>query len=301
VAAPFAEFRPRMQSRTHALRTLAPLAFRRLSGAVADVWSVQGDQGGGGHYIAPDPRIVIFLDDTPPPLALRLAEADPDHSEVQAFYIPAGVPLWSRMQRSGTLSHLDVHLDAPALLRRLSAASVRADLDKPRLLASSPQLVALGRLAAAEVARPRRGDMLLDGLVNAALAEFFAKPEVAVPPGTGGLAPWQLAAVERHMRTNLSRPVTVAELAQVARLSESWFAHCFRQHTGETPHRWQARLRLQAALTMVESSSQSLAEIAHATGFSDQAHLSRVFRAAHGIPPSLWRRTSQISDGIPSE
>jgi AraC family transcriptional regulator len=290
-----------MQSRTHALRTLAPLAFRRLSGAVADVWSVQGDQGGGGHYIAPDPRIVIFLDDAPPPMALRLAESAPDHSTVQAFYIPAGVPLWSRMQRSAALSHLDVHLEAAALHRRLMAANVRADLGQPRLLESSPHLLALGRLTAAEVARPRRGAMLLDGLISAVLAEFFAEPDIADPPGTGGLAPWQMAAVERHMLTNLSRPVSVAELAQVARLSESWFAHCFRQQTGDTPHRWQARLRLKAALEMVEHSALSLAEIAHATGFADQAHLSRSFRGAHGMPPSLWRRTSQRSAGIPSE
>jgi len=59
-----AEFLPRMQSSTRALRTLAPLAYRRLPGAVADVWTVHGEAGGGGHYVAPDPRIVIFLDDT---------------------------------------------------------------------------------------------------------------------------------------------------------------------------------------------------------------------------------------------
>ncbi|MBL4919025.1 helix-turn-helix transcriptional regulator [Tabrizicola sp. DMG-N-6] len=295
-----------MESRIHALRALAPLTFRQISGAVADVWSVHGDQGGGGHYIAPDPRIVIFLDDAPPPLSLRLSETAPAHKAVQASYIPAGVPLWSRMERSGTLNHIDLHLEASALQRRLSATGVRADLTQPRLLETTPQLVALGRLAAAEVVRPRRGAMLLDSLIDATLAEFFAEPgpcdaDDGCSCGSGGLAPWQMTAVERHFRANLSRPVPVAELARAARLSESWFSHCFRMETGETPHRWQARQRLLAACTLMENSVLPLAEIAQATGFADQAHLSRSFRATHGMPPSAWRRTRIAMTGIPSD
>lgn len=287
-----------MQSNTYALRTLAPLAYRRLSGAVADVWTVHGEAGGGGYYMAPDPRIVIFLDDAPPAMSLRLAETAPDETRAQAFYIPANMPLWSRMQHSSTMRHLDVHLDTATLLRRLAATGARTDLSRPQLLTTTPQLVALGRLAAEEVARPRRGEMLLDGLLNAALAEFFAE---AVGPSEveGGLAPWQLAAVERHLQANLSRHVAVAELAEVARLSESWFAHCFRQTTGITPQRWQARLRLEAALALILSSNISLAEIAQATGFADQAHLSRAFRATHGMPPSAWRR-NRAPTGAPN-
>ncbi len=288
-----AEFRPRMQSRTHALRTLAPLAWRRLGGAVADVWRVHGEAGGGGFYIAPDPRVVVFLDDAPPPMALRLAETAPEQHGMQAFFIPAGVPLWSRMDEGRDMTHLDFHLDTPALQRRLAAGGVRADLSQPRLFAASPGLVTLGRLAAAEVATPRRGEMMLDGLLGAMLGEIFAAPPEDAP-ATGGLAPWQMAAVERHLRANLGRHVCVAELAQAAGLSESWFSHCFRQQTGETPQRWQARLRLDAARAMIEDPALPLAEIAHATGFADQAHLSRAFRAAHGMPPSAWRRA-----GIP--
>lgn len=283
-----------MQSRTHALRTLVPLAWRRLGGAVADVWRVHGEAGGGGFYVAPDPRVVVFVDDIPPPMALRLAETAPEKRGVQAFFIPAGVPLWSRMEQGRDMTHLDIHLDATALQRRLAANGVRADLNRPRLFSANPALVTLGRLAAAEVSTPRRGEMMLDGLVNAMLGEIFAAPQEEELPAMGGLTPWQMAAVERHLRDNLMRHVGVAELAQVAGLSESWFSHCFRQGTGETPQRWQARLRLGAAKAMIENHELPLAQIAHATGFADQAHLSRAFRNAHGMPPSAWRRA-----GIP--
>jgi AraC family transcriptional regulator len=285
-----ADFRPRMQSQTQALRTLEPLAFRQLSGAVADVWSVHGEADGGGHYLAPDPRVVIFLDDGPPPMALTTGTQDRPARVAQAFYIPSDVPLWSRMQSVGRMTHLDFHLDAAVLQRRLAAGGLHHDLSQPRLLAASPELVTIGRLAAAEIKRPGNTTMLLDGLLTAALAAVFSGTDMIAPAPTGGLAPWQLAAVERYVRANLSRQVSVAEMAGAARLSESWFAHSFRQETGESPQRWLAALRLQTAKDLIAGTDMPLAAVAHVTGFADQAHLSRSFRTRFGQTPTAWRK-----------
>lgn len=289
-----------MQSRTRLLRTLEPLAFRALPGAVADVWSVEGREGGGGHYLAPDPRLVIFLDDVPPPLTLHPGAPDSPGTVAQAFYIPAGLPLSSRMQRDGRMTHLDLHLAAETLDRRLKAGGLRADLTRPLLLERSPALVTLGRLAAEEIRRPRAGTMLLDGLFTAALAEVFAPartapPDPSDPPdppaaGRDALAPWQMAALHRLAERNLSRPISVAEMAAAVRMSESWFAHAFRAQTGQPPQRWLAGLRLTAAARLMAETDLPLAAVAQATGFADQAHFSRRFREAHGLTPSAWRR-----------
>lgn len=295
---------PRMTARTHALRTLAPLQFQRLDGAVADVWSVDGQEGGGGFYIAPDPRLVVFLDPTPPPLGLRTAKTGEDHIGLRGVYIPAGIPLWSRVRTATRLNHLDIHLSASMLSRRLGTAGVRTDLTAPRMIAQSATLETLANLAAEEVRHPRRGPMLLDGLLTAALAEVFATAAPTPAPDlSGGLAPYQLAAVERLLHANLARHITIAEMAAAAGLSESWFAHAFKQSMQETPQRWQARLRLEAACALMRDLSLSLAEIADMTGYADQAHMSRVFRAAHGTPPSAWRRQNLqrpgTNDGSP--
>lgn len=300
---PQTPFRPRMETRIHGLRTLAPLCFRRFCGAIADVWSVRGEAGGGGFYIAPDPRIVIFLGPAPPPLALRAGNDRREHRDIQALYVPAGVPLWSRIEAGHEKTHLDFHLQGGALQQRLAAASLWPDLSQPRLIGRDESLSSLGRMAAAEVRHPRRGDMLIDALLSATLAEIFATAAypgaqnqtptpTAVPraKAAGGLSAHRLAAVERHLHDNLARHVTTAEMAAVAGLSESRFSHAFRQARHETPQRWQRQLRLAAAREMMGDAALPLAEIAYATGFADQAHLSRAFRAAHGVPPSAWRR-----------
>ena len=290
-------FQPRMQAQTHALHAVQPLLFRRFAGAIVDLWQVRGEAGGGGSYIAPDPRIVVFLDPQRPEMEFATRPGAFGTNRMRAFYIPPGVPLWSRLVRDQEMAHIDFHLEGSALRQRLEARGVYADLNQPRMILESDGLRQLGGMVAAELRRPRCGEMLLDGLLLASLGEIFGAaadpmPMVALaPPASGrGLTALQFSRVERHLQENLGRHLPVAELAEASGLSESWFAHCFRDHTGETPLRWQARLRLQAAEAMLAEQRLSLADIACACGFADQAHFSRQFRTTYGLPPSAWRR-----------
>lgn len=289
-------FRPRMEAQTHDLRTLKPLAFRTLSGAVADVWHVEGEKGGGGYYTAPDPRLVVFLDDTPPDMMLKTTEHDAGRLGTRAFFVPAGVPLWTQLGQAQSLSHVDFHLDVAALHARLITAGFRDVPRKAMFASDNASLLALARLAAREVETPQRGGLMLDGLLQALLGEVIDSTPDAPAQTCGGLPPHQMAAIEHHMMQNIERSVGVAELAQVAGLSESWFSRVFKQSAGLSPQRWIVEQRVAAAKDMMSDPKRSLADIAVATGFSDQAHLSRAFRRAVGLPPSQWRRDTKETD-----
>jgi AraC family transcriptional regulator len=54
------------------------------------------------------------------------------------------------------------------------------------------------------------------------------------------------------------------------------------------------RRRLEKACHLMISSSDSLSDIALSVGFSDQAHLCRLFRQAFGESPSSWRREREV-------
>jgi len=280
-------FRPRMQAATTAVRTLRPLAWRHWDGVVADVWHVRGLGNGHGEYLSPDPRVVVFLDSPGDGMALRTDPGATWHNGVGAFYIPAGVPLWSRLPEGRDYSHLDLHLQAGPLLQRLGGRT--GTLDTPQFLAAPERLKSLAGMIAGEVEQPSRGDMLVDGLLSALLADLFAVPAETEAPAQGGLTPAQVARLERHVSGHLAERLEVAELAQLAGLSESWFHRAFKQSLGQTPQRWLMQRRLEAATEMLRG-PHKLAEIAAAAGFSDQAHLTRTFRAAHGVPPATWRR-----------
>ena len=76
------------------------------------------------------------------------------------------------------------------------------------------------------------------------------------------------------------------ELEEIACLSSSRLQHLFREQVGVPIRRYSLWLRLRRVLGRAIE-GKTLMDAAHAAGFSDSAHLSRVFKAMFGIAPSL--------------
>lgn len=112
---------------------------------------------------------------------------------------------------------------------------------------------------------------------------------------TAGLAGWQVARVRTFIDRNLHRTIHTQDLSTVARRSPAHFSRSFKLTFGEPPHAYVVKRRLEKACHLMLTSAASLSEIALSVGFSDQAHLCRLFRQAFGQSPASWRREHEIN------
>jgi AraC-like DNA-binding protein len=106
----------------------------------------------------------------------------------------------------------------------------------------------------------------------------------------GGLAAWQILRVQTYIDNNLHRTIHIRDLSAVARRSPAHFSRKFKLAVGESPHAYVVKRRLESACHLMITSAASLSEIALNVGFSDQAHLCRLFRQSFGQSPANWRR-----------
>lgn len=104
------------------------------------------------------------------------------------------------------------------------------------------------------------------------------------------LAPWQERKILHHLGEDLGRSICNRDLARLVGLSTSHFSRRFRESFGLAPREYVIRSRLDHAKALMRQTRSPLCQIALASGFADQAHLSRVFHAAVGVPPNRWRR-----------
>lgn len=86
-------------------------------------------------------------------------------------------------------------------------------------------------------------------------------------------------------RLHTAPSATLGELSDAAGLSSSRLRHLAVEQLGVrlARYRWWLRLRLAA---QAAGRGADVTTAAHAAGFSDGAHLSRVFRRTFGFPPS---------------
>ncbi|TPW26951.1 helix-turn-helix transcriptional regulator [Martelella alba] len=118
-----------------------------------------------------------------------------------------------------------------------------------------------------------------------------AEPSVAVA-ARGGLAPWQVSKVRRHIEENIDETITLVNLASLLGLSVSYFSAVFKVSFGVSPHAFIIARRVEKAKKSIALTDAPLSEIALDCGLSDQAHLSRIFRRHTGVTPTAWRRAS---------
>ncbi|MGP3951523.1 helix-turn-helix domain-containing protein [Streptomyces sp. 7N604] len=113
----------------------------------------------------------------------------------------------------------------------------------------------------------------------------------AAPPSRpAGLTDCQFTATRELMDARLREPLPLEELATATGLSVSQFARAFKSRTGQPPHRYLMRLRVEQAARLLRTGTLPIAEVAAFCGFSHQEHLTRVLRAQLGATPGELRR-----------
>jgi AraC family transcriptional regulator len=104
----------------------------------------------------------------------------------------------------------------------------------------------------------------------------------------------QLQRVVDRIQDQPGQELTLEVLAQQAGFSPFHFARLFRQTTGESPHQFVLRQRLDRARHLLEASDAPVAQVAAESGFADQSHFTRVFKRYLGVTPRTYRLERRI-------
>ena len=100
----------------------------------------------------------------------------------------------------------------------------------------------------------------------------------------------QVADAVRRIHEQYDQPLRVKDLARRAGLSVYQFDKRIQRIFGITAGQLIQKTRMDAALRRLRETSDSIAEIASACGYSDQSAFTRRFRETTGMSPSEFRR-----------
>lgn len=102
-----------------------------------------------------------------------------------------------------------------------------------------------------------------------------------------------VARVVDYIEDGIDHDLRLASLATVAGMSTHHFAHRFQETIGMSPHSYVLVRRIERARALLGRGNEPLVDIALACGFSNQSHLTTVFRRCLGVTPGEYRRRVQ--------
>jgi AraC-like DNA-binding protein len=175
----------------------------------------------------------------------------------------------------------------PAVMKVSFAESVAAAWIESSLTFAAREL------AAGRVGSPATLARLAELLFMEAVHRYLASLPQASSGWSAGLRDPIVGRALGLLHGSNSRRWTAEELARQVGLSRSALAERFTRVMGESPMRYLAQQRLQAAAQRLKSSSDSIARIAFQVGYESEAAFNRAFKRAFGVPPAAWRKQAE--------
>ena len=131
-------------------------------------------------------------------------------------------------------------------------------------------------------------------------ASMIARRMVVPPHRDGGQAQYiehalplrgeGLAPVYDYVLTQLEKPFSIQDLADVATMSKRTFIRKFTAETGTTPLAWITAQRIQQACQLLETTTLSIDDIARSSGLGSAANLRLHFGRTKSTTPTAYRR-----------
>jgi AraC family transcriptional regulator len=191
------------------------------------------------------------------------------------------------------VTHLQLGISDAALMACSDGAYGEVERRPSRKFADARLSAMVAAVRAEMAAGFPSGRLFLDSVEQAmavALVNGHAVKHRPVQISRGGLGPARLRRIRELVHAKMEDELSLDELAQSVGLSTAHFARMFRKSTGETPHQFVLRQRLERAKAMLRAPDARVLDVAVACGFKTQQHFAQVFRELWGVSPTEYRQ-----------
>jgi AraC family transcriptional regulator len=204
--------------------------------------------------------------------------------------IPAGQPHQVTWRRRADVT---VFLLSPGFVEELARESSMGRVDVIEDYAAlDPVIWYLGREVRAELRRHRRLDTTYLESVAMVLARHVLTTYTSSPWPTresGGLPRYKLRHAVQFIRENIHKDISFHDIAAHLKMSAFHFARMFRHATGDSPHQYIVRCRVNRAKELLAETKLPITDVAFEVGYKTQSHFTTCFGRLVGVTPAAFR------------
>lgn len=97
-----------------------------------------------------------------------------------------------------------------------------------------------------------------------------------------------------YIDNNYDKDLTLTQVAKYIYLSDSYFAHSFKERFGISPKSYILKVRIEASKEYLKNTDTKVADVAKIVGFSSQQRFNDIFKKHEGITPLHFRQKCKL-------
>ncbi len=147
-----------------------------------------------------------------------------------------------------------------------------------------------------ESVAPSAASQLMIDAAAQQIAILVLRRNISRPISVSQTRPLSQAETNRvidFLEDNIDRNDGLQAVAASIDMSPFHFGRAFKAATGQAPHQFLIERRIARVRDQLTSSTQTLADIAYACGFSSQAHMTTTFSKHVGVTPGKYRKLAR--------
>ena len=103
-----------------------------------------------------------------------------------------------------------------------------------------------------------------------------------------------LSIAKEYIDNNYDKELTLTDVAKYIYLSDSYFAHSFKDKFGISPKSYILKVRIESAKEYLKNTDMKVSEVAKMVGFSSQQRFNDIFRKHEDITPLAYRQKCKL-------
>lgn len=111
----------------------------------------------------------------------------------------------------------------------------------------------------------------------------------------------EIEYARRYFNEHYNEPISIQDYAESRNMSVCWFQRNFKQIVNHTPMQYLLMIRINNAVSLLETTDYGLSEISAIVGYEDPLYFSRLFRKIKGISPRDYRKLVKSKGQDPQE
>lgn len=103
-----------------------------------------------------------------------------------------------------------------------------------------------------------------------------------------------LNIAKTYIDNNYHKELSLSHVAKYIYLSDSYFAHSFKNKFGISPKSYILKVRIESAKELLENTDNKISDIALSVGFSSQQRFNDIFKKQVGVTPLRFRQNQKL-------